>query len=86
MRRLLSSILSESTLHVLNCLHVNERDNRRSKGLTEIALASLGYSDTIIFRPAFLVSAERGHKNTGEAIVAYVVDAAYRISANLIKI
>lgn len=31
----------------------------RSKGLTELALADLGYADTISFRPGFLAGAER---------------------------
>ena len=31
----------------------------RSKGLTEQALAEIGYSDTIIYRPGFLKGAER---------------------------
>jgi len=40
----------------------------RSKGMTENALASLGYSDTIVFRPAFLANADRGKTRVLEVI------------------
>ncbi|KAG6819830.1 hypothetical protein H0H93_008087 [Arthromyces matolae] len=42
----------------------------RSKGLTENALAALGYSDTIIFRPGFLAGTDRGQKQ--ELIVSLI--------------
>jgi oxidoreductase len=41
----------------------------RSKGMTEQALAGLGYSDTIIFRPGFLANAERASGRLGEQII-----------------
>jgi len=44
----------------------------RSKGLTEEGLASLGYSDTIIFRPGFLAGANRGREGIAEVIAGYV--------------
>ncbi|KAI6023358.1 hypothetical protein EDC04DRAFT_301673 [Pisolithus marmoratus] len=45
----------------------------KSKGLTELALARLGYSDTIVFRPGFLKGAERPGRRIGEMIFGYVV-------------
>jgi hypothetical protein len=41
----------------------------RSKGLTEEALANLKYSDTIIFRPAFLKGAQRPDMRLAETMV-----------------
>jgi hypothetical protein len=43
----------------------------RSKGLTELALARLGYADTIIFRPGFLRGAQRGETRLAETIAGY---------------
>jgi oxidoreductase len=40
----------------------------KSKGLTENALAGLGYSDTIIFRPGLLVGTQRPKARLGESI------------------
>jgi len=50
----------------------------RSKGLTEEALASMGYSDTIIFRPAML----RGRQNPTavEKVAGFVVDVLAKFS------
>ena len=45
----------------------------RSKGLTEQALARLGYADTIVFRPGYLRGAERPEKRAIESLVGYVV-------------
>ncbi|KAI0296563.1 hypothetical protein B0F90DRAFT_1927204 [Multifurca ochricompacta] len=45
----------------------------RSKGLTEQGLAELGYSDTIIFRPAFLKNNEQTAKESRP--LAYIVGA-----------
>ncbi|KAL0068349.1 hypothetical protein AAF712_004427 [Marasmius tenuissimus] len=44
----------------------------RSKGLTEHGLASLGYSDTIIFRPGLLVGTERPQHRTVESVYGIV--------------
>ena len=44
----------------------------RSKGLTEQALARLGYADTIVFRPGYLRGAERPEKRAIESLVGYV--------------
>ena len=41
----------------------------RSKGLTEEALASIGYSDTIIFRPGLLAGVHREEPRYAEAIL-----------------
>ena len=60
-----SRAVSESLTHALH----------RSKGLTERALAHLGYADTIVFRPGYLRGAERPEKRIGESIVAYVVSS-----------
>ena len=48
------------------------RVGSRSKGLTEAGLAALGYSDTLVFRPAFLASAERPEKRLAETLIACV--------------
>ena len=40
----------------------------RSKGLTEQALANLGYDDVIIFRPGFLAGTERPDFRPAERI------------------
>jgi len=44
----------------------------KSKGLTEEALASIGYSDIIIFRPGLLAGVDRGESRIGEAIFSKV--------------
>jgi len=51
----------------------------RSKGLTEIALAELGYSDTIIFRPGFLAGPRETPKTfsrASDAALGYLFGAA----------
>ncbi|KAH9479324.1 Protein FMP52, mitochondrial [Psilocybe cubensis] len=40
----------------------------KSKGLTEEGLASLGYSDTIIFRPGFLAGTNRSDHRLAESV------------------
>ncbi|KAI5995622.1 hypothetical protein EDD15DRAFT_2255186 [Pisolithus albus] len=45
----------------------------KSKGLTELALARLGYSDTIVFRPGFLRGAQRSERRIGETVFGYVI-------------
>ncbi|KAH7887854.1 hypothetical protein F5I97DRAFT_1926268 [Phlebopus sp. FC_14] len=47
----------------------------KSKGLTELALARLGYSDTIVFRPGFLKGVERPGRRVAETIFGYVTGA-----------
>ncbi|KNZ78840.1 Oxidoreductase HTATIP2 [Termitomyces sp. J132] len=54
----------------------------RSKGLTENALASLGYGDTIIFRPAFLAGTNRDSIRLGESIAALVLPIVSYFSNN----
>jgi uncharacterized protein YbjT (DUF2867 family) len=44
----------------------------RSKGLTEQALAELGYKDTIIFRPSVLSNVQRPELRPAEIAVRYV--------------
>lgn len=44
----------------------------RSKGLTELGLARLGYADTIVFRPGYLRGAERPEKRYAESVLGYV--------------
>jgi len=44
----------------------------RSKGLTELGLAKLGYADTIIFRPGVLAGTHRGETRIPESIAVYV--------------
>ncbi|KAG6329542.1 hypothetical protein ID866_9548, partial [Astraeus odoratus] len=40
----------------------------KSKGLTELALARLGYSDTIVFRPGLLKGADRPERRLAEVM------------------
>ncbi|KAG6844582.1 hypothetical protein H0H87_005731 [Tephrocybe sp. NHM501043] len=51
----------------------------RSKGLTENALAALGYNDTIIFRPGFLADTNRGPKQ--EFLVSLISTLAKSVVA-----
>jgi len=44
----------------------------KSKGLTELGLAALGYKDTIIFRPALLVGLNRPEPRFMENMAGYV--------------
>ncbi|TFY67019.1 hypothetical protein EVG20_g4089 [Dentipellis fragilis] len=55
----------------------------RSKGLTERGLAALGYSDTVIFRPAFLMNAERSESRLLEDLAIPVASFLSRFSSNL---
>ncbi|KIJ21051.1 hypothetical protein PAXINDRAFT_65728 [Paxillus involutus ATCC 200175] len=55
----------------------------RSKGLTEQALARLGYSDTIVFRPGFLKNAERSHARTAESIFGMITGAMSHFSSSV---
>ncbi|KAG0697934.1 hypothetical protein DFH29DRAFT_1082080 [Suillus ampliporus] len=48
----------------------------RSKGLTELGLARLGYADTIVFRPGLFKGAQREETRLGETILGYVTGAA----------
>ncbi|RDB18567.1 Oxidoreductase HTATIP2 [Hypsizygus marmoreus] len=55
----------------------------KSKGLTEQGLASLGYDDTIVFRPALLAGTHRADRRFAESLVApfltlasYITDSA----------
>jgi oxidoreductase len=41
----------------------------RSKGLTEQALAELGYKDTVIFRPAALSGTQRSDSRPAEKVL-----------------
>jgi uncharacterized protein YbjT (DUF2867 family) len=43
----------------------------RSKGLTEQALAELGYKDTIIFRPGMLTNTQRPASRFAESAILY---------------
>jgi len=55
----------------------------KSKGLTELGLARLGYADTIIFRPAFLKSAERPDRRIAETVFGAITGAMARISSSV---
>ena len=44
----------------------------RSKGLTELDLAGLGYADTIVLRPGILAGTNRSESRIGESIAVYV--------------
>ncbi|KAG2123459.1 hypothetical protein DEU56DRAFT_873458 [Suillus clintonianus] len=54
----------------------------RSKGLTELGIARLGYEDTIVFRPALLKGAERAEKRFGETIAGYVTGLASHFTSS----
>ncbi|KAG1738967.1 hypothetical protein EDB19DRAFT_1909016 [Suillus lakei] len=54
----------------------------RSKGLTELAIANLGYSDPIVFRPAFLKGAQRAGTRLVETMIGYVTGAASHFTSN----
>lgn len=55
----------------------------RSKGLTELGIARLGYADTIVFRPGFLKGAQRADKRLGETIAGYLTGAASLFTSNM---
>ncbi|KAI0339568.1 hypothetical protein BDW22DRAFT_1380212 [Trametopsis cervina] len=55
----------------------------KSKGLTEQALANLGYDDVIIFRPAFLAQAERPEHRLAEHVAGYVTHQLARFSKSV---
>jgi oxidoreductase len=55
----------------------------KSKGLTELDIARLGYADTIVFRPGFLRGAQRADKRLTETIAGYVIGAASLLTSNL---
>ncbi|KZP28687.1 hypothetical protein FIBSPDRAFT_947514 [Athelia psychrophila] len=52
----------------------------RSKGMTELALADLGYADTIILRPGFLAGAERPQSRAVETVFGFVTALASHIT------
>ncbi|KAH9926967.1 uncharacterized protein B0H18DRAFT_1210862 [Fomitopsis serialis] len=55
----------------------------RSKGLTELALADLGYNDTIVFRPGALGDAERPTHRVVETVSFPVIKAMSRFIPSL---
>ncbi|KAE9386986.1 hypothetical protein BT96DRAFT_1026011 [Gymnopus androsaceus JB14] len=55
----------------------------KSKGLTEVGLASLGYKDTIIFRPAMLTGLNRDESRPLETAARYVTGALSRLSSSI---
>jgi oxidoreductase len=55
----------------------------RSKGLTEVGLADLGYSDTIVFRPGFLTKAGRAKASVSENIVGHLASFASHFSPSI---
>ncbi|KAH8104659.1 hypothetical protein BXZ70DRAFT_1062198 [Cristinia sonorae] len=46
----------------------------KSKGLTELGLASLGYSETIIFRPGLLSGTQRAQSRFAESMAEHVIN------------
>ena len=54
------------------CLSRTHPRYTRSKGLTELALARLGYADTIVLRPALLRGADRAEPRLAEWALGYV--------------
>jgi len=57
----------------------------RSKGLTEKALAELGYKDTIIFRPGLLTNTQRPESRFGETALQ-VVTGIFSLFSNRFQI
>ncbi|KAF8809520.1 hypothetical protein BYT27DRAFT_7187835 [Phlegmacium glaucopus] len=55
----------------------------KSKGLTEEALASIGYSDTIIFRPGLLAGVNRPELRIGETVFGKVTSLLSHFSNSL---
>ncbi|KAF8549385.1 hypothetical protein OG21DRAFT_1515272 [Imleria badia] len=55
----------------------------KSKGLTELALARLGYADTIIFRPAFLRGADRPDRRIAESVIGFVSSVVAHVSPHV---
>ncbi|KAJ6605843.1 hypothetical protein B0H10DRAFT_2076110 [Mycena sp. CBHHK59/15] len=55
----------------------------RSKGLTEEGLASLGYSDTIVFRPGLLTGTSRPEFRLGETVAAAVTGLLSRVTSSV---
>ncbi|KAF9224161.1 hypothetical protein BS17DRAFT_780584 [Gyrodon lividus] len=55
----------------------------RSKGLTELGLARLGYSDAIVFRPGFLRNAERPDKRLAETILGMFTGAMSHFTSSV---
>ncbi|KAH9964401.1 hypothetical protein BJV74DRAFT_786405, partial [Russula compacta] len=55
----------------------------RSKGLTEQALAELGYKDTIIFRPAALSNTQRPDSRLAESVLLTVTSVLSRFSSSV---
>jgi len=55
----------------------------KSKGLTEQALGSLGYSDSIIFKPGFLSGTNRSDSRIAESVASPIVGFLGRFSSNI---
>jgi len=55
----------------------------RSKGQAEEALAQMGYSDVIIFRPGFLKGAKRAETSFGERAFGFVTGALSHLTKTL---
>ncbi|EIW75204.1 hypothetical protein CONPUDRAFT_132147 [Coniophora puteana RWD-64-598 SS2] len=55
----------------------------KSKGLTELELAGLGYKETIVFRPAFLKGAERPDHRIAESIFGCITGILSTVSSSM---
>ncbi|KAI9570865.1 hypothetical protein HD554DRAFT_2240611 [Boletus coccyginus] len=55
----------------------------KSKGLTELALARLGYADTIVFRPGYLRGAERPERRISESVIGFLSGVAAHVSPSV---
>ncbi|KAJ7460809.1 hypothetical protein FB451DRAFT_1341485 [Mycena latifolia] len=55
----------------------------RSKGLTEEGLASLGYEDTIVFRPGVLAGTNRTEIRIGERVLMAVTGVLSHVTSSL---
>lgn len=59
------------------------KPGKRSKGLTENALAALRYNDTIVFEPGLLTKANRPTPRPGERLATIVIGTLFRLGASL---
>ncbi len=55
----------------------------RSKGLTEQGLASLGYTETIVFRPGFLSQANRSDRRISENFFSKITGVLSYVSSSV---
>ncbi|KAJ7576801.1 hypothetical protein C8J56DRAFT_971624 [Mycena floridula] len=76
----------EQRLVYLSAIGANPKSSLlypRNKGLTERGLANLGYQETIVFRPAFLIGTDRKDSRLAETAATWVTGALSYISDSM---